>query len=167
MIGFRQNDAEEFMQFFIDSLHEAVRIKIPESSIIVKGDVITPTDKLMRDYCEYYSKYQEFNIDNIVVPNDLVKVGKFLFSLPNIASKKWIYEQYDSMVGTNNVSTNNPSDAGVALIKGTYKGIAMSVDCNSRYAHADPEIGTAIDRFNEVLLDLAPSPAPVRNPCWR
>jgi ubiquitin carboxyl-terminal hydrolase 8 len=58
LIGFRQNDAEEFMQFFIDSLHEAIRIKIPESSIIVKGDVITPTDKLMRDYCEYYSKYQ-------------------------------------------------------------------------------------------------------------
>ena len=48
------------------------------------------------------------------------------------------------MVGTNNVSTNNPSDAGVALVKGTQRGIAMSVDCNSRYVHADPEIGTAI-----------------------
>ena len=48
------------------------------------------------------------------------------------------------MVGTNNVSTNHPSDAGVALVKGTHKGIAMSVDCNSRYVHADPEKGTAI-----------------------
>jgi phosphoribosylformylglycinamidine synthase len=48
------------------------------------------------------------------------------------------------MVGTNNVSTNHPSDAGVALVKGTNKGIAMSVDCNSRYVHADPEKGTAI-----------------------
>jgi phosphoribosylformylglycinamidine synthase len=77
-------------------------------------------------------------------PDKLVEVGKFLFSQPNIASKKWIYEQYDSMVGTNNVSTNHPSDAGVALVKGTTKGIAMSVDCNSRYVHADPEKGTAI-----------------------
>ena len=48
------------------------------------------------------------------------------------------------MVGTNNVSTNHPSDAGVALVKGTNKGIAMSVDCNSRYVHADPEVGTTI-----------------------
>ena len=93
---------------------------------------------------KYYKKYQEFKIEKIAIPTDLVEVGKFLFHLPNIASKKWIYEQYDSMVGTNNISTNNPSDAGVALIKGTYKGIAMSVDCNSRYVHADPEVGTAI-----------------------
>ena len=58
LIGFRQNDAEEFMQFFIDSLHEAISIKIPKSSIIVKGDVTNPTDRLMQNYCEYYSEYQ-------------------------------------------------------------------------------------------------------------
>ena len=115
---------------------------IPPSSLVLGGGA--PIYQREYKEPEYYSKYQEFNIENIVVPNDLVKVGKFLFSLPNIASKKWIYEQYDSMVGTNNVSTNNPSDAGVALVKGTHRGIAMSVDCNSRYVHADPEIGTAI-----------------------
>ena len=115
---------------------------IPPSSLVLGGGA--PIYQREYKEPEYYSKYQEFNIENIVVPNDLVKVGKFLFSLPNIASKKWIYEQYDSMVGTNNVSTNNPSDAGVALVKGTQRGIAMSVDCNSRYVHADPEIGTAI-----------------------
>ena len=115
---------------------------IPPSSLVLGGGAPV----YQREYIEpkYYKKYQEFNIETIAIPTDLVEVGKFLFHLPNIASKKWIYEQYDSMVGTNNVSTNNPSDAGVALIKGTYKGIAMSVDCNSRYVHADPEIGTAI-----------------------
>ena len=115
---------------------------IPPSSLVLGGGAPV----YQRDYIEpkYYKKYQEFKIEKIAIPTDLVEVGKFLFHLPNIASKKWIYEQYDSMVGTNNISTNNPSDAGVALIKGTYKGIAMSVDCNSRYVHADPEVGTAI-----------------------
>ena len=63
---------------------------------------------------------------------------------PNVASKKWVYEQYDSMVGTINMSTNSPSDAGIVNIKGTNKALAMCVDCNSRYVHADPEKGTSI-----------------------
>jgi phosphoribosylformylglycinamidine synthase len=115
---------------------------LPPSSLVLGGGA----PQYQRDYKEpaYYKMYQEFNIKDIKEPENLVEVGNFLFSQPNIASKKWIYEQYDSMVGTNNVSTNNPSDAGVALVKGTNKGIAMSVDCNSRYVHADPETGTAI-----------------------
>tara|TARA_B100001939_G_C16912901_1_gene605468 strand:- start:675 stop:1664 length:990 start_codon:yes stop_codon:yes gene_type:complete len=64
--------------------------------------------------------------------------------MPNIASKKWVYEQYDSMVGTRTMTTNVPSDAGVVNIKGTNKALAMTVDCNSRYVNADPEVGTMI-----------------------
>jgi len=67
-----------------------------------------------------------------------------MLALPNIASKRWVYEQYDSMVGTRNMTTNRPSDAGVVNIKGTNKALAMTVDCNSRYVNADPEIGTMI-----------------------
>jgi phosphoribosylformylglycinamidine synthase len=67
-----------------------------------------------------------------------------MLGLPNIASKRWVYEQYDSMVGTKNMTTNRPSDAGVVNIKGTNKALAMTVDCNSRYVNADPEIGTMI-----------------------
>ena len=115
---------------------------LPPSSLVLGGGA----PQYERDYKEpeYFKKYKEFNINKVNEPNDLVEVGEFLFSQPNIASKRWVYEQYDSMVGTNNVSTNNPSDAGVALVKGTNKGIVMSVDCNSRYVHADPEEGTAI-----------------------
>lgn len=115
---------------------------LPPSSLVLGGGA----PQYEREYKEpqYFKKYKEFNINKVNVPTDLVKVGEFLFSQPNIASKRWVYEQYDSMVGTNNVSTNNPSDAGVALVKGTNKGIVMSVDCNSRYVHADPEKGTAI-----------------------
>ena len=115
---------------------------LPPSSLVLGGGA----PQYQREYKEpsYFKKYQKFDIRDIKEPDNLVNVSKFLFSQPNIASKKWIYEQYDSMVGTNNVSTNHPSDAGVALVKGTKKGIAMSVDCNSRYVHADPETGTAI-----------------------
>ena len=127
------------LDFFQNGLCVA---SVPPSSLVLGGGA--PVYE--REYKEpaYFKKYKEFNIDKISVPNNLVEVGHFLFSQPNIASKKWVYEQYDSMVGTNNVSTNHPSDAGVALVKGTNKGIAMSVDCNSRYVHADPEKGTAI-----------------------
>ena len=127
------------LEFFQNGLCVA---SVPPSSLVLGGGA--PVYE--REYKEpaYFNKYKEFNIDKISVPNNLVEVGHFLFSQPNIASKKWVYEQYDSMVGTNNVSTNHPSDAGVALVKGTNKGIAMSVDCNSRYVHADPEKGTAI-----------------------
>lgn len=115
---------------------------LPPSSLVLGGGA----PQYQREYKEpsYFKKYQDFDIKDVKEPENLAKVGKFLFSQPNIASKKWIYEQYDSMVGSNNVSTNHPSDAGVALVKGTTKGIAMSVDCNSRYVHADPEKGTAI-----------------------
>lgn len=63
---------------------------------------------------------------------------------PNLASKRWIYNQYDSMVGTVNMSTNAASDAAIVNIKGSKKALAMTVDCNSRYVNADPEVGCAI-----------------------
>ncbi|MDP6909071.1 MAG: AIR synthase related protein, partial [Flavobacteriales bacterium] len=62
----------------------------------------------------------------------------------NIASKGWVTEQYDSMVGTVNMSTNAPSDAAVVNLKDTDRALAMTVDCNSRYVHCDPEKGTQI-----------------------
>ncbi|MFX6040882.1 hypothetical protein ABTE96_23185, partial [Acinetobacter baumannii] len=61
------------------------------------------------------------------------EVAEKLIQLPNIASKRWIYTQYDSMVGAANTSTNNPSDAAVIIAKGTGKALAVTVDCNSRY----------------------------------
>jgi phosphoribosylformylglycinamidine synthase II len=99
-----------------------------------------------RDYKEpaYYAEYQKFKIADVKQPEDLKEVAHFLLTHPNIASKRWVYEQYDSMVGTANMSTNAPSDAGIVNIKGTNKALAMTVDCNSRYVHADPEVGCAI-----------------------
>jgi len=73
-----------------------------------------------------------------------VDVAMQIIQLPNIASKRWIYEQYDSMVGTVNMTTNAPSDASIVNIKNTKKALALTVDCNARYVKSDPKIGCSI-----------------------
>ena len=115
---------------------------VPAESLVLGGGA--PQNK--REYAEpaYYAEAKKFNPDSIKVPSDLKAVAYQMLGLPNIASKRWVYEQYDSMVGTVNMSTNAPSDAGVVSIKGTKKALAMTVDCNSRYVNSDPEIGTMI-----------------------
>ena len=115
---------------------------VPAESLVLGGGA--PVYE--REYKEpaYYQKNKNFSIDSIEEPKDLKAVAKFLWNHPNIASKKWVMEQYDSMVGTINMSTNNPTDAGVVSIKDMDKALAFTVDCNSRYVHADPEKGCAI-----------------------
>ncbi|MBS3949805.1 MAG: phosphoribosylformylglycinamidine synthase subunit PurL [Peptococcaceae bacterium] len=76
-------------------------------------------------------------------PQDLSEVLVALLSTPNIASKEWVYRQYDHMVRGDTVILPG-SDAAMLRIKGTQKGIAMSVDCNSRYVYLDPYTGGAI-----------------------
>ncbi|HEX8356049.1 MAG TPA: phosphoribosylformylglycinamidine synthase subunit PurL, partial [Segetibacter sp.] len=99
-----------------------------------------------REYREpaYFQKIKAFDPEIIAIPDNLKAVAKKLIQLPNIASKKWIYTQYDSMVGAANVSTNAPSDASIVLAKGTGKALAITVDCNSRYVFADPYQGGMI-----------------------
>jgi phosphoribosylformylglycinamidine synthase len=115
---------------------------VPAESLVLGGGAPV----YQREYKEpaYFQEYKKFNIDSIPEPENLVDVANSLLANPNIASKRWVYEQYDSMVGTRTMTTNRPSDAGVVNIKGTNKALAMTVDCNSRYVHADPEIGTQI-----------------------
>ena len=99
-----------------------------------------------RDFKEpaSFAESQKFSIDSIQEPTDLKEVAKTLLSHPNIASKKWVYEQYDSMVGTATMSVNMPSDAAIVNVKGTNRALALTVDCNSRYVNADPEKGASI-----------------------
>ena len=99
-----------------------------------------------REYTEpaYFQEWKKFNIDSISEPTDLVEVAKYLAGHENIASKRWVYEQYDSMVGTVNMSTNFPTDAAIVNLKGTDKALAMTVDCNARMVNANPEEGCAM-----------------------
>jgi phosphoribosylformylglycinamidine synthase len=116
--------------------------EIPAKSLVLGGGA--PVYE--REYTEpaYYAEAKKFSIDGIAEPKDLVVVARQLMANHNIASTKWIYEQYDSMVGTANMSTNKPSDAAIVNIKNTNKALVLSVDCNGRYVQADPEVGTMI-----------------------
>jgi phosphoribosylformylglycinamidine synthase subunit PurL len=93
---------------------------------------------------KYLKKIAKFNLDNVKQPTDFVKTAKKLWKSPNIASKRWIYEQYDSMIRTNTQTTNSPSDAAIVRVKGTNKSLAVTTDCNSAYVYADPHKGGMI-----------------------
>jgi phosphoribosylformylglycinamidine synthase len=92
----------------------------------------------------YFAEAKKFDASSIPVPENLREVARFIIAQPNIASKRWVYSQYDSMVGTANMSTNRISDAAVVQVKESEKALVMTVDCNSRYVHADPETGASI-----------------------
>jgi phosphoribosylformylglycinamidine synthase len=93
---------------------------------------------------KYMENILAFDAAKILPPNDLKKVAEQLIQIPNIASKRWIYTQYDSMVGAGTCSTNEPSDAAIVVAKPTNKGLALTTDCNSRYVFADPYKGAMI-----------------------
>lgn len=123
----------------------------------MKGELVAdvPADDLVlgggapvykREYREpaYYKTNLQFKIEDVEQPADLKAVADHLIAHPNIASKRWVTNQYDSMVGTATMTTNRPCDAAVVAVKGTDKAIVLTVDCNSRYVYADPQKGCAI-----------------------
>ncbi len=127
------------LQFFMDGQLEA---ELPAWELVLGGGA----PQYDRPYTEpaYFKKINAFNPDTIPVPADLKSVAEQLIQIPNIASKRWVYVQYDSMVGTGNASTNAPSDAAIVLAKPTNKALALTTDCNSRYVFANPYVGAMI-----------------------
>jgi len=116
--------------------------EVPASTLVLGGGA--PVYERKYKEPAYFKEKDKFRIDQIPEPANLKQVAAIILGRHNIASKKWIYEQYDSMVGTKSMSTNNPTDAGIVNLKGTDKALALTVDCNARYVHADPEKGSAI-----------------------
>ncbi len=127
------------LNFFVDGKLEA---QLPAYELVLGGGA----PQYERTYTEpkYLEKIKAFDPKTISVPKDLKAVAEKIIQIPNIASKRWIYVQYDSMVGTGNVSTNTPSDAAIVLAKPTNKALALTTDCNSRYVFADPYKGAMI-----------------------
>jgi phosphoribosylformylglycinamidine synthase II len=91
----------------------------------------------------YYRELKNFRPETTTEPKDYNKTLMDLFTSPNLCSKEWVYRQYDHMVRTCTV-VKPGSDAAVLRIRGTKKGIALTVDCNSRYCYLDPRAGSAI-----------------------
>ena len=127
------------LRFYMNGVEEAV---IPAEELVLGGGA----PQYEREYSRpaYFDKIEGFNIDQVADVKDFKSTAEQLIEIHNIASKKWIYEQYDSMVGTGNTSTNGPSDAAIVIAKPTDKALALTTDCNSRYVFADPYKGAMI-----------------------
>ena len=123
-------------------MHGELEASLPAYELVLGGGAPQYT----REYKEpaYLAKVNAFDMNTIADTDNLKASVEALIQLPNIASKRWVYTQYDSMVGAANTSTNAPSDAAVVLAKGTGKALAMTVDCNSKYVFADPYKGAMI-----------------------
>lgn len=125
-------------------MHGVLEAEIPAYELVLGGGAPQYT----REYKEpkYFEKVKAFDINTVpdVTVDELKATAEQMVQIPNIASKRWVYTQYDSMVGAANASTNAPSDASVVLAKGTGKALAVTVDCNSRYVFADPYQGGMI-----------------------
>lgn len=127
------------LRFFMNGQLEA---EIPAQELVLGGGA--PQYERQFSTPKYFEAVDQFRDSSITVPDDLRSVAEKIISLPSIASKRWIFHQYDSMVGAGNTSTNEPSDAPVVLVRETGKGLAVTVDCNSRYVYADPYKGAMI-----------------------
>ncbi|MEO5571609.1 MAG: phosphoribosylformylglycinamidine synthase subunit PurL [Bacteroidia bacterium] len=115
---------------------------VPAESLVLGGGA--PIYKREYEEPKYISLNKKFDINKIPVEQDYRKIAEHLAGHPNIASKRWVYNQYDSMVGTINMTTNRPADAAIVNIKESRKALALTVDCNARYVYGDPETGCAI-----------------------
>ncbi|MGF2139310.1 phosphoribosylformylglycinamidine synthase subunit PurL [Enterococcus innesii] len=110
-----------------------------------------PVDALAEDAPTYYKEMAEparikvfkETPDFVPVIHSATSVFEDLLQQPTIASKRSIFETYDSQVRTNTV-VGPGSDAAVLRIKGTNKALAMTTDCNARYLYLDPEVGGQI-----------------------
>ena len=123
-------------------MHGTLEAQIPAQELVLGGGA--PQYERSYERPKYFDKIEQFDPATIAEPKDLKIVAEQLVQLPSIANKRWIYNQYDSMVGTVNASTNAPTDAAIVLVKETGKGLAVTVDCNSRYVFADPYKGAMI-----------------------
>ncbi|MCB9353831.1 MAG: phosphoribosylformylglycinamidine synthase subunit PurL [Lewinellaceae bacterium] len=92
----------------------------------------------------YMEEIARFDLGGIAEPADYKAAAEKLWHSPNLASKQWVTQQYDSMVRTGTMTTNRPSDAAVVYVKGTSKALALTTDCNSAYVYADPRKGGMI-----------------------
>ncbi|MDA0685156.1 MAG: phosphoribosylformylglycinamidine synthase subunit PurL [Bacteroidetes bacterium] len=94
-------------------------------------------------YLDQTGAFDESLVPDLAV-TDVRSVFETLLASPNIASKRWVFEQYDTMVRTNTVVGPGPSDAAVIRLKDSNKGLAVKTDCNGRYVYLNPRKGGQI-----------------------
>ncbi|WP_163145169.1 phosphoribosylformylglycinamidine synthase subunit PurL [Bacillus sp. 22-7] len=157
LIVVKKGREQEIVDLFSKYDLEAVSVgKVTDDKMLRlthQGEVVAelPVDALAEDAPVYHKPssepeyYREFQAMENEIPGveDYKETLVKLLQQPTIASKEWVYDQYDYMVRTNTVVAPG-SDAAVIRIRGTRKGLAMTTDCNSRYMYLDPETGGKI-----------------------
>ncbi|TDQ34148.1 phosphoribosylformylglycinamidine synthase subunit PurL [Aureibacillus halotolerans] len=151
--GREQEIADLFAKYDLHAVSVGTVIEEPRFRLIHQNQVVAdvPVDALAEDAPVYHkpSREPESYQHNQALPvwtpeiTDVKETLTALLSQPTIASKEWVYEQYDYMVRTNTVVAPG-SDAAVIRVRGTDKALAMTTDCNSRYLHLDPKVGGQI-----------------------
>lgn len=91
----------------------------------------------------YLKETRAFDFSSLPEPADIKETFKKVFASPNLVSKRWAYEQYDSTVRTNTI-TGPGCDSAVIYVKETNKALAAKTDCNSRYVYLNPKVGASI-----------------------
>ncbi|MBD2847217.1 phosphoribosylformylglycinamidine synthase subunit PurL [Paenibacillus sp. IB182496] len=165
------SESQERMLFVVKPEHEAQATEIFErwGVICVKVGKVTDDGRLrlfhhgeevadmpvkaLVDECPIYDKPSEepvyyrdhAAVDTAAYPEvaNLTGALEQILASPTVASKEWVYNQYDYMVRTS-TAVRPGSDAAVVTIRGTRKALAMTTDCNGRYVYLDPEVGGRI-----------------------
>lgn len=117
------------------------KAEIPAESLVLGGGA--PVYQRESKEPEYIKEVRRFDPRSLEMPSDLNEVLIALLKAPTISNKRWVFEQYDSMVQTN--SMHGPgNDAAVVRIQGKNKALALTTDCNARYVYLNPEKGGEI-----------------------
>jgi len=153
--GREQEVAERFQKW---GLHAVVIGRVTEDGVVRvrhRGEIVAeiPATYLTRECPTYYLETEEpaylravqaLALDTLPLPDDWNACLLQLLRSPNIASKRWVYEQYDWLVGTQTVLPPGKGDAAVLRIRGTEKGIALQIDGNGRYCYLHPYRGAQL-----------------------
>ncbi len=123
-----------------------IEAEIPSGTLVLGGGA--PVYERESRKPEYIDELEKFDPRTLSEPRDYNEVLRKLLSSPNIASKKYVYEQYDFMVGTNTVVIPGEGDAAVVRLERwatseerKKSGIALKTDCNARYVYLNPKLG--------------------------
>lgn len=119
-----------------------VKADMPADSLVLGGGAPVYHRETRRP--GYLDEVDSADITDLSEPDNYDDVMKKMIGSPNIASKRWVYEQYDTMVRTNTVIGPGDSDAAVVRIKGTNTGLVVKTDCNGRYVYLNPRRGAQI-----------------------
>lgn len=119
-----------------------VKAEIPANHLVLGGGAPQYVREAKKP--AYLDEVQNYDLNSLRHPEDIAGTIKKLLASPNIASKRWIHEQYDTTVRTNTVSGPGPSNSGVIRIKGSKRGLVTKTDCNGRYVYLNPRKGGQI-----------------------